>query len=84
MPCIKKGTGLNIFHTFGLVDLNIKIKTFSGRIYPNDMKKSLFKIVARVNKWILPRYSKRDLGSLSKFDQALIAFRYWVTKNSLE
>jgi hypothetical protein len=48
------------------------------------MKKSLFKALARINRWVLPRYSKRDLNKLSKFDQALIAFRYWVTKNSLE
>ena len=48
------------------------------------MKKSLFKALARINQWVLPRYSKRDLNKLSKFDQALIAFRYWVTKNSLE
>lgn len=48
------------------------------------MKKSLFKILARINKWVLPRYSKRDITRLSKFDQALIGFRYWVTKNALE
>lgn len=48
------------------------------------MKKSLFKALARINRWVLPRYSKRNLNKLSKFDQALIAFRYWVTKNSLE
>jgi len=48
------------------------------------MKKSLFRALARINRWILPRYSKRDLTRLSKVDQALIAFRYWVTKNSLE
>ncbi len=48
------------------------------------MKKSAFKIIARINKTILPRYSKRNLDKLSKFDQAIIAFRYWVTKNSLE
>jgi len=48
------------------------------------MKKSLFRAIAQINKLILPRYSKRDLTKLSKLDQALIAFRYWVTKNSLE
>ena len=48
------------------------------------MKKSLFKALARINKWILPKYSRRNLNRLSKIDQALIAFRYWVTKNSLE
>ncbi|MEX2232060.1 MAG: hypothetical protein WD824_07870 [Cyclobacteriaceae bacterium] len=48
------------------------------------MKKSLFKVLAGLNKWILPRYSKRDISRLSKVDQAIIGFRYWVTKNSLE
>lgn len=48
------------------------------------MKKSLFKVLARINKWILPRYSKRDITRLSKVDQAIIGFRYWVTKNALE
>lgn len=48
------------------------------------MKKSLFKVLARINKWILPRYSKRDITRLSKLDQAIIGFRYWVTKNALE
>jgi hypothetical protein len=47
------------------------------------MKKSLFKFMARINKWVLPRYSKRDLSRLSKADQAIIAFRYWVTRNAL-
>lgn len=48
------------------------------------MKKSLFKLLAKVNRVVLPRYSKRDLTKLSKVDQAIIAFRYWVTKNALE
>lgn len=48
------------------------------------MKKSLFKLLSKANKVILPRYSKRDLNRLSKFDQAIIAFRYWVTVNALD
>jgi hypothetical protein len=48
------------------------------------MKKSLFKLLAKLNRVILPRYSRKDLTRLSKLDQAIIAFRYWVTKNSLE
>jgi hypothetical protein len=48
------------------------------------MKKSLFKVIARINKWVLPQYSKRDITRLSKLDKAIIAFRYWVTKNSLD
>lgn len=48
------------------------------------MKKSLFRLLTKINRVILPRYSKRDLNALSRLDQALIAFRYWVTKNSLD
>ena len=48
------------------------------------MSKTFFKLLARIKKVIIPRYSKRDITRLSKFDQALIAYRYWVTKNSLD
>lgn len=48
------------------------------------VKKSFFKILARLNKVILPRYSKNDLTKLSKSQKALVAFRYWVTINSLD
>jgi transcription termination factor NusB len=48
------------------------------------LSKSIFKILAKLNKIIIPRYSKKDLSRLSKIDQALIAYRYWVTKNSLD
>jgi hypothetical protein len=48
------------------------------------MKSRFFKVLARINKVILPRFSQRDIGRLSKLDRALVAFRYWVTKNSLD
>jgi hypothetical protein len=48
------------------------------------MKKTLFRILARINKLILPRYSKRDINRLSKIDKALVAYRYWVTLHALE
>ncbi len=48
------------------------------------MKKSIYKILARINKVILPRYSQRDVTKLSKVDKALVAFRYWVTINALD
>ena len=48
------------------------------------MKKATFKILARINKFLLPRYSKRDINRLSKFDKALVAYRYWVTTNVLD
>jgi hypothetical protein len=48
------------------------------------VRKSLFKWLAKVNKLLLPRYSKRDLTKLSKIDKALIAYRYWVTLHALD
>jgi len=48
------------------------------------MKKSLFKTLAQLNKWLLPRYSKRDINNLSKVDKALVAYRYWVTIHALD
>lgn len=48
------------------------------------MKKILFKVMAKLNKVILPRISKKDITRLSKMDKAIVAFRYWVTINSLD
>ena len=48
------------------------------------VKKSIFKILAKLNKLILPKYSKRDLSKLSKVDNALVAYRYWVTLHVLD
>ena len=48
------------------------------------IQKSMFKLLAKVNKFLLPRYSKRDLTKLSKIDKALIAYRYWVTLHALD
>jgi hypothetical protein len=48
------------------------------------VKKRFFKFLAKINKLLLPRYSKRDLSKLSKFDKALVAYRYWVTLHALD
>ncbi len=48
------------------------------------MRRIVFKTLARLNKIFLPRFSKRDLTKLKKWEQALVAYRYWVTINSLE
>ena len=48
------------------------------------LQKRFFKILARINKVILPRYSKRDLAKLSKIEKALVAYRYWVTTHALD
>ena len=50
----------------------------------NPMKKQIFKLLAALNKVIMPRYSQRDITKLSKVDKALVAYRYWVTINALD
>ena len=47
------------------------------------LPKPIFKILAKINKVVLPKYGKKDLTKLSKVDMAIIGYRYWVTKNSL-
>lgn len=44
----------------------------------------IFKVLAKINKLILPRYSKRDLNKLKKFDLLIIGYRYYITKKALE
>jgi hypothetical protein len=48
------------------------------------MRKSVFKILAQINKLILPRYSKKDITKLSKLEKAIVAYRYWVTIHAIE
>lgn len=47
-------------------------------------KKQLFKILAKLNKVIMPRFSRKDITRLSKIEKGLIGYRYWVTLNSLD
>jgi len=50
------------------------------------MKKSCFKILAKINKWLLPSLGKRsiDMAKAKKWQMALIGWRYYITKNSLD
>ena len=50
-----------------------------------DMKRTLFRILARLNKWLLPSYTKKrlDLPKASKLQMALIGWRYYVTTRAL-
>lgn len=47
------------------------------------MKRSAFKILASINRLLLPRMSKKELTKLTKFQKAIVAWRYWVTINAL-
>lgn len=46
--------------------------------------KILFKIIAKVNKAVMPSLRNKDLLKLSKFDKILVGYRYYITKKSLE
>ena len=46
-------------------------------------KKILFQFLAKLNKLILPSLYKKDIKKLKKVEMLIIAYRYWVTKNSL-
>ena len=50
------------------------------------MKTKIFKALAKLNKVILPSYSKRqlDLSKASKLQLAIIGWRTYVTKNALD
>lgn len=49
------------------------------------MKKQVFKFLAKVNKILLPSYSKKklDLSKATKLEMAIIGWRWFVTKNAL-
>jgi len=49
------------------------------------VKKQIFKFLAKVNKLILPSYSKRqlDLAKATKLQMAIIGWRVFITKKAL-
>ena len=50
------------------------------------MRKSFFRFLDKLNKWLLPSFSKRqlDLANASKWQLALIGWRYYVTTRALD
>jgi len=50
------------------------------------MQKGIFKTLAKINKAILPSYTKRnlDLSKASKLQLAIIGWRVYVTKRALD
>ena len=45
--------------------------------------KLFFKVLAKVNKLIIPTMMQKDFSNLKTTDKLIIAYRCWVTKNSL-
>jgi hypothetical protein len=48
------------------------------------MKKTAFRLLARVNRLLLPKQWDHDLSRLSTPRKLLAAYRYWVTRNALD
>jgi hypothetical protein len=50
------------------------------------MKNQFFKILAKINKTILPSYTKQklDLSKATKFQMAIFGWKLYVTKNALD
>jgi hypothetical protein len=50
------------------------------------MKTKIFKAIAKLNKIILPSYSKQqlDLSKATKLQLAIIGWRVYITKNALD
>lgn len=49
------------------------------------MKQSFFKVLAKINKAILPSFTKQrlDLSKANKLQLAIFGWRLYVTKNAL-
>jgi hypothetical protein len=49
------------------------------------MEKQFYKFIAKLNKALLPSFTKRrlDMAKAKKWQLAIIGWRYFVTKNSL-
>lgn len=50
------------------------------------MQKQVFKFLAKVNKLLLPSYSKKqlDLAKATKLQMAIVGWRWYITKNALD
>lgn len=55
-------------------------------LYNNQKPIAMFKILAKLNKWLLPNYTKEqlDLTKATKFQKAVIAWKYFVTSRALD
>ena len=47
------------------------------------MKTTVFKLLVKFNKAVLPSYYQKDPMKLTNFQKAILGFRYWALTNSL-
>jgi len=45
--------------------------------------KKIFKILSKINKILLPSMINKDISKLYTHQKIIVAYRYWITKNSL-
>jgi len=50
------------------------------------LKRQLFKVIAKINKAVLPSFSKRrlDLSNANKVQLAILGWRIYITKRALD
>ncbi|WP_204353244.1 hypothetical protein [Pedobacter yulinensis] len=48
------------------------------------MTKAFFRLLARINKAVLPGYYKKDPARLTNLQKALTAYRYWVLMRAMD
>ncbi|TCO25071.1 hypothetical protein EV200_104106 [Pedobacter psychrotolerans] len=48
------------------------------------MKKQVFKVLAKLNKVVLPSLYKKDPNKLNTFQKAILGYRYWVLTKALD
>ena len=46
-------------------------------------RKNIFKVIAFLNRVIIPKLYKKDIAKLKNYEKVILAYRYWITKNSL-
>lgn len=64
--------------------MNVRLRAFF--YFYCLMKKQLFKVLAKMNKVIFPSMGKKqlDMSKAKKWQLAIIGWRYYVTRNSLD
>ena len=48
------------------------------------LRKRIFRLLAAMNRAVLPKQWHRDLSRLSTSRKLLAGYRYWVTRNALD
>jgi hypothetical protein len=48
------------------------------------MKRQAFKLLVKLNQFLLPSYYKHDPMKLTTFQKAILGFRYWALTNYLK